>query len=128
MKITFKAFVYVVVFTCFCSAAKAQIIVPDSLRIGLGLNLASTVGNGFGVGVNTPAGGEAKSAYNFGGGLTLHVDVPVFPSMYVTASAGYISFLKSGNASNSQQAIEGVPIPNLNTIPLKLGYKFIIGN
>jgi hypothetical protein len=128
MKITFKALVYVVMFTCFCSAVKAQIIVPDSLRIGLGLNVASTVGNSFGVGVTTTVGGEAKSAYSFGGGLTAHVDVPIVSSMYITASAGYISFLKSGNASNSQQAIEGVPTPNFNTIPLKLGYKFIIGN
>jgi len=128
MKITFKALVYVVVFTCFFSAAKAQIIVPDSLRIGLGASIASTTGNSFGVGVNKAIGDEAKSAYNFGAGLALNVDVPVFPSMYITASAGYMSFFKSANASKSQQAITNVPTPNFNTIPLKLGYKFIIGN
>ncbi|HEY9534707.1 MAG TPA: hypothetical protein VIQ77_09230 [Mucilaginibacter sp.] len=128
MKITFKALVYAVAFTCFFSAAKAQIIIPDSVRIGLGASIASTNGNNFGVAVNKAIGDDAKSAYNFGAGLALNVDVPIFSSMYITASAGYMSFFKTANASKSQQAIAGINTPNFNTIPLKLGYKFIIGN
>lgn len=130
MKITFKAFVYALVFTCFCSAAKAQIIIPDSVRIGFGVNLASTTGNSFGVGVNKAIGDDAKSAYNFGAGVSLNVDIPaiLLSNMYVTASAGYMSFLKSGNASKSQQAITGKKTPDFNTIPVKLGLKYIIGN
>lgn len=130
MKITFKALVYAIVFTCFCSAAKAQIIVPDSVRIGFGVNAASTTGNSFGVGVTKAIGDDAKSAYNFGAGLSLNVDIPaiILSNLYVTASAGYMSFLKSGNASKSQQTIEGIKTPNFNIIPVKLGLKYIIGN
>jgi len=130
MKITFKALVYAIVFTCFCSVAKAQIIIPDSVRIGVGLNVASTTGNSFGVAVNKAIGDEAKSAYNFGAGVSLNVDIPAYllSNLYVTASAGYMSFLKSGNASKSAQAIEGIKTPNFNMIPVKLGLKYIIGN
>ncbi|WP_214073698.1 hypothetical protein [Mucilaginibacter sp. dw_454] len=128
MKITFKAFVYAIVFTCFCSAANAQINVPDSLRISLGVNFASTTGNSFGTGVNVATDGTASSPYKFGTGLNLGVEVPVMSSFYLTASAGYVSFIKSGIIKSSQQSITNVPTQNFNTIPLKIGAKLLIGN
>ncbi|MES2426433.1 MAG: hypothetical protein V4560_05645 [Bacteroidota bacterium] len=128
MKITLKALIYSFLFVCIGSAAKAQIMVPDSLRIGLGVEATSTLGTDFGTNVNTTAGGTASSAYNYGAGLSLRVDVPVLSKLYVTATAGYISFIPSSNGSSSQQAISGASLPNFNTIPLKLGVKLLIGN
>lgn len=128
MKFTFKALIYSFLFICLSSAANAQINVPDSVRISIGAELASTTGTDFGTGVNTPSGGTAASAYNNGVGISLHVDVPVMSQLYVTASAGYITFLASKSAGYSQQAITGNKLPDFNTIPLKIGLKLLLGN
>ena len=128
MKITLKALIYSFLFVCLGSAAKAQILIPDSLRIGVGLEATSTLGTDFGTNVNTTSGGTAKSAYNYGVGASLRVDVPVLSKLYVTATAGYVSFLPSKDGASSQQALTGVSLPNFNTIPLKLGVKLLIGN
>jgi hypothetical protein len=128
MKITFKALVYSFLFICLGSAANAQINVPDSVRIGLGAELLSTTGTAFGTGVNVASGGNAASAYNYGAGFSLHVDVPVLSQLYVTATAGYLSFFASKDGVNSQQAITNKALPNFNLIPLKIGAKLLLGN
>ncbi|MBC7400543.1 MAG: hypothetical protein H7289_11405 [Mucilaginibacter sp.] len=127
MKITLKALIYSFFFICLGTAAKAQLNVPDSLRIGIGAEIASTTTANFGTGVNSTSGSDAAAVYNYGVGLALRVDIPVLSNLYVTASGGYTSFLTSKNATNSQQAITGVTLPNFNIIPLKIGAKVFIG-
>jgi hypothetical protein len=127
MKITLKTLVYSFLFIFISSAAKAQLSVPDSLRIGIGGELFSTTGSNFGTDVNVPANSEAGAAYNYGAGVSLRVDIPVISSLFVTASAGYNTYFKSKNADKSQQAITNGSLPNFNTIPLKVGLKVFIG-
>lgn len=127
MKITLKALIYSLLLIGFGSAAKAQLNVPDSLRIGIGAEIASTTTTNFGTGVITPPGGTAASAYSYGAGVSLRVDIPVLSKLGVTVSAGYTSFFANGNAQYSQQAITGASLPNFNVIPLKLGIKAFIG-
>jgi hypothetical protein len=127
MKITLKALIYSFLLICLGSAAKAQLNVPDSLRIGIGAEILSTTNTNFGTGAITPSGGEAASVYSYGAGVSLKVDIPVLSKLAVTASAGYSTFFANSNAQNSQQAITGVKLPNFNIIPLKLGIKAFIG-
>lgn len=127
MKVTLKAFVYSLIFVLFGTAAKAQLTVPDSLRIAIGGEVLSATGNRFGTGVNIPAAGEAASAYSYGAGLSLRVDIPVLSGVLVTASAGYNRYFTTAKGANSQQAISNIKLPNFNTIPLKLGVKVFIG-
>src|SRR5689334_22644502 len=98
MKITLKALIYSLLLIGFGSAAKAQLNVPDSLRIGIGAEIASTTTTNFGTGVITPPGGTAASAYSYGAGVSLRVDIPVLSKLGVTVSAGYTSFFANGNA------------------------------
>ena len=128
MKITVKAFIYSFLFICLGSAAHAQINVPDSIRVGLGAELTSATGTGFGTGVTTDAGGTASAAYSYGAGLALRVDIPVLSHVYATATAGYISFFPTGKSSYSQQAISKTSLPDFNTIPVKIGLKWLLGN
>lgn len=127
MKITLKALIYSFLFICLGSTAKAQLNVPDSLRIGVGAEIVSTTNTNFGTGVITPAGGTASSAYSYGAGVSLRVDIPVLTKLGVTVSAGYTSFFPNSNSQNSQQAVAGTNLPNFNIIPLKLGVKAFIG-
>jgi hypothetical protein len=127
MKNTFKTLVYTLLFLFIGSAANAQLTVPDSLRIGIGGELFSTTGSAFGTDVNIAGGAEAASAYNYGSGLSLRVDIPVLSGFLLTASAGYNTYFKSKNAGNSQQALTNGSLPNFNTIPLKIGLKVFIG-
>ena len=127
MKITLKTLVYSAIFLFIASEAKAQLSVPDSLRISVGGELMATTGTSFGTGVNTVSDGQSSSAYNYGAGVSLKVDVPVLSSLFATASVGYNSYFTTGNAANSQQALTNVPAKNFNTIPIKLGLKVFIG-
>jgi hypothetical protein len=128
MKITLKAIIYSFLFTCLASAANAQINVPDSVRIGIGAELTSATGTKFGTNVNVVSGGTAAAAYNYGAGFSLNVDVPIMSALYLTASAGYISFFTTKDANTSQQAITNKALPNFNLIPLKIGAKVLLGN
>ncbi|MCC8424822.1 hypothetical protein [Mucilaginibacter sp. UR6-11] len=128
MKITVKALVYSVLFISLGSVANAQINVPDSVRISIGAEITSTTGTDFGTGVNVASGGNAASAYNYGAGLSFHIDVPVLSQLYLTATAGYISFFPTKDGVYSQQAITNSPLPNFNIIPLKIGAKLLLGN
>lgn len=127
MKSTLKTLVYTLLFIFIGTAAKAQLSVPDSLRIGIGGELFSTTGSNFGTDVNVPVNGEAASAYSYGTGLALRVDVPVLSGLFVTASAGYNTYFTTKNANKSQQALTNGGLPNFNTIPIKLGLKVFIG-
>ena len=127
MKITLKALIYSCLFICLGTAANAQITVPDSLRIAVGGELFSTTGTNFGTDVNTPTDAEAASAYSFGTGVSLRVDIPVLSRLFATASVGYNTYFTTGNAKYSQQAMINGSLPNFNTIPLKVGLKVFIG-
>ncbi|MFD2143957.1 hypothetical protein [Mucilaginibacter antarcticus] len=127
MKSTLKTLVYTLLFISISSAAKAQLTVPDSLRIGLGGGLFSTTGSNFGTDVNVPTNAEAGAAYSYGAGVALKVDIPVLSHVLVTASVGYNTFFKSANGNKSQQAITNATLPNFNTIPLKVGVKLFVG-
>lgn len=127
MKITLKALVYSFLLIFTVTAAKAQRTVPDSLRIAVGGELFSTTGTNFGTDINIPSGEQAASAYNYGAGLSLRVDIPVLSGLLVTASAGYNTYFTTANANKSQQAIANAKLPNFNTIPLKVGLKVFIG-
>jgi hypothetical protein len=127
MKITLKALIYLLLLICFGTVAKAQLNVPDSLRIGIGAELAATTTTNFGTGVIAPTGGTAAAAYNYGVGLSLRADIPVFSRLNFTVSGGYTSFFPNKNANYSQQAIAGVKLANFNIIPLKAGLKVFIG-
>jgi hypothetical protein len=127
MKITLKTLIYALLFICFTTAAKAQLNVPDSLRIGIGAEIASTTTTNFGTGVIAPSGGTAAAAYTYGAGVSLRVDIPVIFRLGATVSAGYTSFFANSNAQYSQQAISGINLPNFNIIPLKIGLKAFIG-
>jgi hypothetical protein len=127
MKITLKTLIYSVLFIFIASGAKAQLSVPDSLRISIGGQLFSTTGTNFGTDVNNLSDSEASSAYNYGAGVALGVDIPVLSGLFATASVGYNSYFTTSNAKNSQQALTGVAPKNFNTIPLKVGLKVFIG-
>ncbi|MES2810601.1 MAG: hypothetical protein V4619_18340 [Bacteroidota bacterium] len=127
MKSTLKTLVYTLLFIFIGTAANAQLTVPDSLRIGLGGELFSTTGSNFGTDVNIPGSTEAASAYSYGAGVALRVDIPVLSHLLVTASAGYNTYFKSANATKSQQTFTNGTLPNFNTIPLKVGLKVFIG-
>jgi hypothetical protein len=127
MKITLKTLIYSVIFIFIASGAKAQLSVPDSLRISIGGQLFSTTGTNFGTDVNTPSDSEASSAYNYGAGIALGVDIPVLSGLFATASVGYNSYFTTKNAKYSQQALTNVPLKNFNTIPIKVGLKAFIG-
>jgi hypothetical protein len=126
MKITVTSLIYSLLFTVVCLSAKAQSL-PDTLRIGIGVEGATTTGI-FGTKTNTAVGGTAASAYSAGVGVSLRADFPIKEHLYVTANVGYNNFFTSSNSTNSQQAIITVPLPNFETIPLKLGVKIFIGN
>jgi hypothetical protein len=128
MKITLKTFAWSLFFISFCFAANAQLLpIADSLRIGIGAEAATATGI-FGTGVNTPNGGTAASAYQYGTGISLRFDYPINKSFYATANAGYTVFFPTADARNGQQVISNTTIPSFQTIPLKLGVKWFTGS
>lgn len=110
---TFKSLILPVLLLSFCFTAKAQTTLPDTIRIGVGLE---------GMADN----GTFGSSYKYGAGVSLRIDVPITKSVYVTASAGYNNFFASAGATNSPYTIQNVPVPNFKTIPLKLGVKWFL--
>lgn len=114
MKTTFKTLAYLLLFTGLSFAAKAQSSLPDTLRIGVGLE--GIVPNG-----------DFSKSYSYGVGGSLRADIPITKKWYITVNAGYNNYFTSSNAAaNDPQAILNVPTPSLQTIPLKLGVKYFL--
>ena len=126
MKITLRSLIYSLLFTIICLSAKSQTL-PDTLRIGIGGEFAATTGI-FGTKTNAGNGQTPVSAYSGGAGVSIRADYPIKEHLYVTANVGYTNYFKSSASGTSQQAIFGTTLPNLATIPLKLGLKIFIGN
>jgi hypothetical protein len=114
MKITFKALFCLLLITSLCIGAKAQSHLPDTLRIGVGLEGISTTG------------GFSKS-YNSALGGSLRADIPVTGKWYATVSVGFNNFFTATDvAANDPRAILNVTTPSLQTIPLKVGLKYML--
>lgn len=109
---TLKTLLYSILFTCLSLAANAQSSLPDTVRIGIGIE------------AGLPNGDFGKSYSSLIGG-SLRVDVPITKKLYVTASAGYNIFTASTNFVNPQ-SIFNVATPDFKTIPLKVGLKYFL--
>jgi hypothetical protein len=113
MEITFKKVLILLAFISFTLGAKAQYsAVPDTLRLSVGLDAATTSGN-FG------------TEYKFGAGVSAQLDLPLTEKFYFTANAGYTNFFAS-NSSTNPLYIQGVKSANMSVAPVKLGIKYFL--
>jgi len=112
MKTTLNALLYLLIFVSFSLCAAAQ-AVPDSTRIAIGAE----------VGLPT---GSISGRYVVSLGASARLDFPVTKKSYITASIGYNNFLLSNGSLTTQQAILNVPMHSLETIPIKIGYKYFL--
>jgi hypothetical protein len=126
MKIKLKSFIWSLFFICFCFTAKAQLSVPDSVRIGVGGEFGYALGI-FGTGVNTQTATPAATAYKYGTGITFHIDYPLNKAFCLTGSAGYMIFFPTADALEGQQVILNTKIANFQIAPVKLGLKWFMG-
>ncbi|MDB5117772.1 MAG: hypothetical protein JWQ79_3264 [Mucilaginibacter sp.] len=126
MKTTLKPLICTLLFICFCFVANAQSR-TDSLRIGVAVEGITTTGT-FGVPVNTNTDGTSSTAYKYGAGVSLRVDIPTIEHFNVTASVGYNTYFATSAANTSQESILNVTPVNMETIPVKLGIKWFLGN
>jgi hypothetical protein len=111
MKTTFKTLFYLLLFVSLSFSARAQYI-PDSLRIGVGIQTVLPI--------------YVNNSYNSGLGFYLHADVPIGRKSYITGSVGYNVLFPAPNTGTNPDAIVNVKQNNLETIPLKIGYKLFI--
>jgi len=112
MKIIFTALICLFTLVGFTSRSSAQAI-PDTARLA------------FGVEGGDPAG-SISGRYTFMIGASLRYDYPITKHSYITASVGYQDFSVGNGSLTTQQAILNKPIPTLQTMPLKIGYKLFL--
>jgi len=112
MKTTFNTLICLLLFLSFSLAAAAQ-AVPDTMRLSIGFDAGYPVGS-------------ISTRYIASIGGSIRYDFPVTKRSYITASVGYNNFFLGSGATTTQQAILNVPVPTLQTMPLKLGYKYFL--
>ena len=111
---TFKTLLFSLLLTGLTIAAKAQSTLPDTVRIGIGVEAGLT-------------NGDLGKTYKSFIGASFRVDYPITKKLYVTASAGYNIFGASTTSGyTNPQAVLNVPTADLKTIPLKLGIKYFL--
>ena len=114
MKAIFYKLICLVLFFSFFLAVSAQAqSVPDTMRLALGIDGGVPVGN-------------ISGRYVAMAGASIRFDYPIGKKSYVTASIGYNNFYLGNGSVTTQQAILNVPVPMLQTVPVKLGYKYFL--
>jgi len=112
MKAIFNTLVCFLLFLSFSIGASAQAI-PDTMRLSFGIDAGYPVGS-------------IATRYVASVGGSIRFDYPVSKRSYVTASVGYNNFFLGDGSTTTQEAILNVPVPTLQTMPLKLGYKYYL--
>src|SRR5579859_8150413 len=114
MKTTLNALLGLLLCLLLSLGASAQSSsIPDTLRLAIGLDAGYPVAS-------------IATRYNVSAGASLRLDLPISRRSYVTASVGYNNFFLGSGATTTQQAILNVPVPTLQTMPLKIGYKYFL--
>src|SRR5476651_2106866 len=114
MKAIFDPLICVALFLSVSLNVLAQ-IPSDTSRLAIGIDGGVPVGS-----INT--------RYIASAGASIRFDYPISRRSYITASVGYNNFFLGNGATTTQQAILNVPVPTLQTMPLKLGYKYYLVN
>lgn len=109
---TFKTLLFSLLLTGLSFAATAQRSIPDTLRIGAGLE---------GGIINGDFGAQYKAVI----GASVRIDYPITRKLYITANAGY-SMYTAASGYKGTDAITGVQAADFKTIPLKLGVKYFL--
>jgi len=112
MKTTLNTLICLSIFVSLSLSAAAQ-AVPDTARIAVGLD------------AGYPAG-SISSRYTASLGGSIRFDYPIAKKSYLTLSVGYNNFFLANGATTTQQAILNVPVPTLQTMPIKVGYKYFL--
>jgi hypothetical protein len=112
MKVIFYTLVCLVLFLSLSLGVSAQYI-PDTSRLAIGIDAGLPVGS-------------IQSRYIFSLGASVRFDYPISKKSYVTASVGFNNFFLGDGSTTTQQAIINVPVPMLQTMPLKIGYKYFL--
>jgi len=112
MKIKFITLICSLVFVGFSLSAAAQAI-PDTARLAVGIDLGSPTAS-------------ISNRYVFSLGGSIRFDYPIARKSYITASVGYNNFFLADGSTTTQQAILNVPVPTMQTMPLKIGYKLFL--
>jgi hypothetical protein len=115
MKPLFTKLFLLVAFLGLASMAKAQrSAVPDTTRIGAGLD------------VLFPNGSNLNNGYLFGFGASAQIDIPLTLKWYATGNVGFDSFFAQKSSSANSYAIENVKVPNFDDVPVKVGLKYFL--
>ncbi|MDB5011058.1 MAG: hypothetical protein JWQ06_1847 [Mucilaginibacter sp.] len=112
MKTTINNLICLLLFISLSLGATAQSI-PDTTRIAIGIDAGLPAGN-------------ISSRYILSLGASVRLDFPISKRSYITGSVGYNNFFLANGATTTQQAILNVPMHSLQTVPLKLGYKYFL--
>jgi hypothetical protein len=112
MKTTFIKLFFLLSFIVFSFGAMAQ-AVPDTMRLAIGFDAGYPVGS-------------ISTRYILSAGGSIRLDVPFSKRSYITASIGYNNFFLANGSTTTQQAILNVPVPTLQTMPIKIGYKYFL--
>jgi hypothetical protein len=112
MKIIFNTLLCFLLFVGFSLTASAQ-AVPDTARLAIGMDAGYPTAS-------------IQTRYLFSLGASVRFDYPISKRSYVTASIGFNNFYLGDGSVTTQQAILNVPVPMLQTMPLKIGYKYFL--
>jgi len=112
MKVLFKTLAALLIFVGLSTVASAQAI-PDSSRIGAAAE----------IGIPTA---DISSRYTMSVGASVRYDLYLAHKSYLTASVGFNEFLLADGATTTQTAILNYPVHPLQTMPIKLGYKYLM--
>jgi len=110
MKAIFYTLIALLLFLSLSLRSSAQFI-PDTARMAVGMD----------IGMPTAS---ISSRYVLTLGGSVRFDYPISKHGYVTADVGYNTFLLGDGALTTQQAILNVPVPPLQMMAFKLGYKY----
>lgn len=112
MKILFNTLAALLIFVGASTVASAQAI-PDSSRVGVAAEIGYPTAN-------------IGSRYTVSLGASVRYDLLLTHKSYLTASVGFNEFLLADGATTTQTAILNYPVHPLQTLPIKLGYKYLM--